>query len=78
MTEQKANRIRVAIIATYGFEEAELVEARAALDNAGAKTTLLTPKAGTPWEKGWTNRSSATVIGSAVANPLTLQHLTRQ
>ena len=46
MTEQKVNGIRVAILATNGFEEAELVEPRAALDNAGAKTTLLAPKSG--------------------------------
>jgi protease I len=46
MTEQRVNGIRVAILATNGFEEAELVEPRTALDNAGAKTTLLAPKSG--------------------------------
>jgi len=38
--------IRVAILATDGVEEVELKEPRAALDKAGAKTTLFAPKAG--------------------------------
>jgi protease I len=45
-----SNRIqglRVAILATDGVEEAELVEPRKALDDAGAKTTLISVKSGT-------------------------------
>jgi protease I len=38
--------LRVAIIATNGVEEAELVEPRKALNDAGAKTTLISLKAG--------------------------------
>jgi len=38
--------LRVAILATDGFEEAELAKPRKALDEAGAKTTVLAPKAG--------------------------------
>jgi protease I len=38
--------LRVAILATDGFEEAELVEPRKALDAAGAKTVLIAPKSG--------------------------------
>jgi protease I len=38
--------LRVAILATDGFEEAELAEPRKALDEAGAKTTVLAPKGG--------------------------------
>jgi protease I len=38
--------LRVAILATNGFEEAELVEPRKVLDEAGAKTTVLSPESG--------------------------------
>jgi protease I len=38
--------VRVAILATDGFEEAELVEPRRALDAAGAKTVVISPKSG--------------------------------
>lgn len=37
---------RVAILATDGVEDAELREPRAALDEAGARTTLIAPKEG--------------------------------
>jgi protease I len=43
---QQLNGKRVAILATDGVEQVELVEPRKALDNAGAKTTLISPKAG--------------------------------
>ena len=38
--------LRVAILATDGFEEAELVQPRKALDDAGAKTVLIAPRVG--------------------------------
>ena len=40
----KLNGKRVAILATDGVEEVELTEPRKALDDAGAKTTLVSPK----------------------------------
>jgi protease I len=45
---------RVAIIATDGVEQSELMEPRKALDAAGAKTTLLSPKSGQikTWQHG--------------------------
>ena len=43
---QKLTGKRVAILATDGVEQVELVEPRKALDQAGAKTTLISPKAG--------------------------------
>jgi protease I len=48
MTENsnQLRNLRVAILATDGFEEAELLEPRKALDEAGAKTTLIAPKSG--------------------------------
>jgi len=38
--------LRVAILATDGVEDPELKDPRKALDDAGAKTTLIAPKAG--------------------------------
>jgi len=42
---------RIAILATDGFEQVELVEPRKALDNAGAETVVIAPKSGEI--KGW-------------------------
>jgi protease I len=44
--DRKLEGKRVAIIATDGVEQSELVEVRKALDDAGAKTDLVSPKAG--------------------------------
>ena len=38
--------LRVAILSTDGFEEAELLEPREALNDAGAKTVVIAPKPG--------------------------------
>ena len=46
MESKNLEGMRVAILATDDFEESELIEPRKALDNAGAKTTVLAPKAG--------------------------------
>lgn len=46
MAEKKLDGCRVAIIATDLFEEAELIEPRKALDEAGAKTVVVSPKSG--------------------------------
>ena len=46
MAEKKLDGCRVAIIATDLFEEAELIEPRKALDQAGAKTTVIAPHSG--------------------------------
>lgn len=45
------NGKRVAILATDGFEQVELTEPRKALDEAGAKTEVISPKDGEI--KGW-------------------------
>ena len=45
------NGVRVAIVVTDGFEQVELTEPRKALDAAGAKTTLVSPKSGSV--RGW-------------------------
>jgi len=46
MESKRLKGMRVAILATDDFEESELFEPRQALDNAGAKTTVVAPKAG--------------------------------
>lgn len=45
------NGVRVAIVVTDGFEQVELTEPRKALEAAGAKTTLVSPKSGSV--RGW-------------------------
>jgi len=43
---QKLEDKKIAILAADGFEEAELVEPKKALDKAGAKTEVVSPKGG--------------------------------
>src|SRR5690348_12345308 len=47
MADKNLQGVRVAILATDGVEDAELKDPRNALDEAGAKTTLIAPKSGT-------------------------------
>jgi protease I len=49
--EQKLKGKRVAILATDGFEQSELVEPRRALDEAGAETQIVSPAG--ERVKGW-------------------------
>ncbi len=46
MAERKLEGMRVAILATDDFEQAELIEPRKALEEAGAQTTVIAPKPG--------------------------------
>jgi protease I len=46
MSEQKLSNMRVAILASDGFEQAELEKPRKALEEAGAKTVVIAPKSG--------------------------------
>lgn len=46
MAEKQLEGLRVAIIATDLFEEAELIEPRKALQEAGAQVVVIAPKAG--------------------------------
>lgn len=45
---------RVAILATHGFEQSELLEPKRALEEAGAKTTVVSLQAGSI--KGWSHK----------------------
>ena len=51
MANQDVRGKRVAILATDGVEQVELIEPRKALDQAGARTTVVSPKGGKI--KGW-------------------------
>jgi protease I len=46
MAEKKLQEMKVAILATNGFEQPEMTEPRKALEEAGAKTVLISPKPG--------------------------------
>ena len=48
------NGKKIAILATDGFEQAELLEPRKALDEAGAKTVVISPKSGEI--RGWNKK----------------------
>jgi protease I len=51
---QNLNGIRVAILATDGFEQSELFDPRRALDQAGARTEVVSLKSGEI--KGWNHK----------------------
>lgn len=57
---------KVAILCTDGFEESELLKPREALEQAGAKTSVVSPKSGSV--KSWTGEG----FGQAVAVDLPL------
>jgi protease I len=54
MAHDKLTGLRVAILATDGFEQSELIEPRKALDAAGASTEVVSPKQGEV--KGWNHK----------------------
>jgi protease I len=51
---QNLNGVKVAILATDGFEQSELLEPRRALDDAGARTEVVALKSGKI--KGWNHK----------------------
>jgi len=51
MADKELNGLRVAILATDGVEQVELLKPREALKEAGAETKVVSPKGGTI--KGW-------------------------
>jgi protease I len=51
MAEETLKGLKVAILVTDGFEQVELIEPRKALDQAGAETRVVSPKAGRV--RGW-------------------------
>ena len=57
MVQAMLSGFRVAILATDGFEQSELLEPRKALDAAGAATEVISPKNGDI--RGWSHRDWA-------------------
>jgi protease I len=66
---QSLNGVRVAILATDGFEQSELLEPRKALDAAGASTEVVSLKSGEI--KGWNHKD----WGQSVAVDQTLDSI---
>lgn len=71
MSQGKLEGMRVAILATDGFEQSELIDPRQALDEAGAVTEVVSPKEGEL--RGWNHKewglSVAVDQGLADADP---------
>jgi protease I len=68
MAQGKLDGVRVAILATDGFEQSELLEPRKALQQAGAATEVIAPKGGKI--RGWNH----TEWGQEVGVDKDLQH----
>ncbi|HZI84604.1 MAG TPA: DJ-1/PfpI family protein, partial [Casimicrobiaceae bacterium] len=64
-TNASLNGKTVAILATDGFEQAELTEPRKALDAAGAKTVVIAPEEGEI--RGWKAKDWGESVGVDVA-----------
>jgi len=61
MSQGKLQGIRVAILATDGFEQSELTDPRRALDEAGATTEVVSPKQGEL--RGWNHKDWGRNVG---------------
>ena len=77
MTDKQLNGLRVAILATDGFEEAELLEPRKALEAAGAKTTVIAPKNGKIQGMKHDEKSDKVAVDSTFDSTLTLRTSTQ-
>ena len=61
MAEEPLKGLTVAILVTDGFEQVELTEPRKALDEAGAKTEVVSPKTGRV--RGWKSTDWGDEVG---------------
>ncbi|RPJ70736.1 MAG: type 1 glutamine amidotransferase [Acidobacteria bacterium] len=52
--DQKLSGKRIAVLATHGFEQSELIEPKRALEQAGAKVDVVSPESGAI--KGWNHK----------------------
>src|SRR5450631_1180451 len=68
MSEKQLNGLRVAILATNGFEEVELLETRKALDEAGARTTVIAPKSGKIQGMKHDEKSQSVAVDTTLGN----------
>ena len=71
MSDKQLNGLRVAILATNGFEQAELLEPLKALKDAGADITVIAPKSGKIQGMKHDEKSQSVVVDSTLdkANP---------
>src|SRR2546425_197851 len=46
MADKKLEGVRVAVLATNGYEESELLKPKEALEDSGAEVTVISPEAG--------------------------------
>lgn len=71
MDKQKLEGFRVAILATDGFEQSELFEPKAALEEAGAEVEVVSPKEGAikGWKDGNWGKSIAVDLLLEAADP---------
>lgn len=61
MAQRSLEGVKIAILATDGFEQVELTEPRKALQDAGADTEVVAPKAGRI--RGWKTRDWGDEVG---------------
>jgi protease I len=61
MAQRRLEGLTIAILATDGFEQAELTEPRKALQDAGAHTDIVAPKAGRI--RGWKSKDWGEEVG---------------
>jgi putative intracellular protease/amidase len=73
--DSKLDGLRVAILATDGFEQSELLEPRKALDSAGATTEVISPK-GTEI-KGW-NHGAREELAEPTTDPAGMKGFRRR
>jgi protease I len=64
MAHKKLDGVRVAILATDGFEQSELEKPRAAFDSEGAETKVVSPVAK---PKGWSSKDWGRAVDADVA-----------
>jgi len=62
MAQAELNGLKVAVLVTDGFEQVEMTEPRKALDQAGATTSIVSPKDGQV--RAWSSPSGGTTTPS--------------
>jgi deglycase len=71
MAEPHLQGLRVAILATNGFEEAELLEPKKALEEAGARVLILAPKSGSIYGMKHHDKAGEVKVDLAIASAKT-------
>jgi len=66
MTQPKLSGLRIAVLATHGFEQSELTEPKRLLEEAGAMVDVISP-AGAKQIKGWSKKDWGDTVNVDVA-----------